>query len=436
MADPDPSVRRPPAAALANGDRTVPAVQAWISTLADGAEQRLARVAALSLTAQVAIRRGQASECLAALTEQRAAAGHDQAALVWSLTTSASCRAVLGHLRRARADLAEVRQLCQDAAPVLAEPFWRFADVICSWLAGNWAAALEDATALDAGQVSPATPALAAIVTALHTDLLRSLGQPQESRLLAKQLLAGPPAEMSAWALAGLDVDRGNPACALQRLADVGDLGEHSMSRSALPLVWHRMAETAFRCGNRGVTAQAAASLAGLDQAAPLTVILAGLAQAYATGDPLPARRAQQLAEAEGARALAAEALTTRGQIGDDPVRTLPAAHAAWRRIGAASRARTVAAAMHAAGLPAPAAQDDQWAPRASPGGPEPLTARERNLARLVHEGLTNQQIARTLHISVKTVEAYLTRVYRKTSCSSRVELAVAVTQRRIHVRE
>jgi hypothetical protein len=37
-------------------------------------------------------------------------------------------------------------------------------------------------------------------------------------------------------------------------------------------------------------------------------------------------------------------------------------------------------------------------------------------------------------HISVKTVEASLTRVYRKTSGASRVDLAVAVTQHRIQV--
>jgi Bacterial regulatory proteins, luxR family len=48
--------------------------------------------------------------------------------------------------------------------------------------------------------------------------------------------------------------------------------------------------------------------------------------------------------------------------------------------------------------------------------------------------GRTNQQIARALDISVKTVEAYLTRLYRKTACSSRVELAVAVTERRLHL--
>jgi DNA-binding NarL/FixJ family response regulator len=54
----------------------------------------------------------------------------------------------------------------------------------------------------------------------------------------------------------------------------------------------------------------------------------------------------------------------------------------------------------------------------------------------LVHEGRTNEQIAHALNISVKTVEACLTRLYRKFSCSSRVELAVAVTERRLQLGE
>jgi DNA-binding NarL/FixJ family response regulator len=407
-----------------------------MSPLADGAEQPLGRVVALSQTAQLALTLGQASECFAALGEQRAAAGHDQAAVVWALSTSSVCRAAFGQLRRSRADLAEVRRTCYHAAPVLAEPFWRFAEVVCHWLAGDWAAAQEDAALLDAGQLSPIAPGLAWAVTALRTELLRGLGLPQQSRLVAERLQAGPQAEMSAWALAGLDVEQGDSASALRRLADTRDAGDGGLYRAALPLALHRMAETAFACGNQGVTAQAAADLAGLDQAAPLTEILAGLAQAYASGDPQPARRAQQLAEAEGAGALAAEALTVRGQIGDEPRKTLLAAHATWRRTGASGKADAVAAVMRAAGLPAPAQEEVQWIPRIPAEGPAPLTARERSLARLVHEGRTNQQIARALHISVKTVEAYLTRVYRKTSCSSRVELAVAVTERRIQVGE
>jgi DNA-binding NarL/FixJ family response regulator len=421
----------------------VPAPEPWLSSLADSAEQRLSRVAALGEAAQAALRRGQAGECLAALTQQRTVAGTDQAAQVWALTSSAACRAVFGQLGLARADLAQARQACQHAAPLLADPFWRFAEIVCDWLGGNWAAAHAGATALDTSQVSPITPVLAGTVIALRIELLRGLGQAGECQRLAGRLAGTPAAELSAWARAGLDVDAGRPADAIRRLAEACAAGPERAYRVALPLVLYRMAETAFGLGDHRVTSSAAAALAGLDQAAPLTEILAGIARAYATGDRTPAVRAQQQAEAEGAMTLAAEALTVRGRIGDEPARNLAAAHAAWLRIGAPARARAVAAVMSAAGLPVPAERPPPGpadgvmradAPRAS--GPGRLTARERSLARLVHEGCTNQQIARSLHISVKTVEAYLTRLYRKTSCSSRVELAVAVTERRVEVAE
>ncbi len=207
------------------------------------------------------------------------------------------------------------------------------------------------------------------------------------------------------------------------------------MYRTALPLVLHRMAEIAFGRGDQDVVSFAAAALADLDQAAPINEILTGLVQAYATRDPAPAERAQQIAEAEDARMLAAEALTVRGRIGDDPATTLAAAHAAWERVGATARARAVAEAMRGAGLPVPRPAF-QRAGHAAAQGPAPLTARERSVALLVHEGRSNQQIAHTLNISVKTVEAYLTRLFRKTSCSSRVELAVAVTERRLQLGE
>jgi DNA-binding NarL/FixJ family response regulator len=405
-----------------------------MTTLAGESERPVSRVAALSEAAQTALRLGRASDCLAVLAQQRAAAGDDPPALVWALTTSSVCRSVFGQLSCARADLAQARKACNYAAPLMADPFWRFAETVCSWLGGDWAAAQAGAAALDENQVSLLSSALVGTVAALHMELLRGLGLLRECRQLAGQLAGAEPAEMSAWALAGLDADDGRPADALRRLADVCDVGTRGVYRIALPLVLHRMTEIAFASGDDDVTSRAAAALAGLDQAAPLTGMLAGLAQAYATRDPEPAMRALRLAEAEGAETLAAEALTVRGLIGDEPASTLPAAHAAWSRMGAPGRARAVAAAMRAAGLPAPVPQHRvSHAPAADQ---QALTARERALARLVHEGRTNQQIARTLHISVKTVEAYLTRVYRKTSCSSRVELAVAVTERRIQVGE
>ncbi|WP_240508830.1 LuxR family transcriptional regulator, partial [Streptomyces ossamyceticus] len=51
------------------------------------------------------------------------------------------------------------------------------------------------------------------------------------------------------------------------------------------------------------------------------------------------------------------------------------------------------------------------------------LAATERQVAELVMEGATNREIAGKLYISVKTVEATLTRVYRKLGIRSRVDI-------------
>ncbi|MDX3586941.1 AAA family ATPase [Streptomyces europaeiscabiei] len=51
------------------------------------------------------------------------------------------------------------------------------------------------------------------------------------------------------------------------------------------------------------------------------------------------------------------------------------------------------------------------------------LAATERQVAELVMEGATNREIAGRLYISVKTVEATLTRVYRKLGIRSRVDI-------------
>lgn len=54
------------------------------------------------------------------------------------------------------------------------------------------------------------------------------------------------------------------------------------------------------------------------------------------------------------------------------------------------------------------------------------LTGREHDVARLVVEGLSNREVARSLHLSVRTVEVHLGRVFRKLGVRSRMELAAA----------
>ncbi|WP_180289142.1 MULTISPECIES: helix-turn-helix transcriptional regulator [Streptomyces] len=59
------------------------------------------------------------------------------------------------------------------------------------------------------------------------------------------------------------------------------------------------------------------------------------------------------------------------------------------------------------------------------------LAATERQVAALVMEGATNREIAARLFISVKTVEATLTRVYRKLGIRSRVDIVRLAAGRR-----
>ena len=55
------------------------------------------------------------------------------------------------------------------------------------------------------------------------------------------------------------------------------------------------------------------------------------------------------------------------------------------------------------------------------------LSATEAAVSELVAEGLTNRQVGARVGLSPKTIEVYLSRIYAKTGCRSRVELAVAV---------
>lgn len=127
----------------------------------------------------------------------------------------------------------------------------------------------------------------------------------------------------------------------------------------------------------------------------------------------------------EEARAAFALAQLRSGASGptsyDEPARLFRRCRALpWlRRVEAAAAVGTVEPA------PAPVVAPDGL------DGLDGLASMERQVAALVMEGATNREIAARLFISVKTVEATLTRVYRKLGIRSRVDIVRLAAGRR-----
>ncbi|MEU1180942.1 AAA family ATPase [Streptomyces sp. NPDC005820] len=169
--------------------------------------------------------------------------------------------------------------------------------------------------------------------------------------------------------------------------------------------------EQALRLGRESV-------LAVLDRAEALVRAAHGdhegaLARLTSVQDRL-AKLGYGLEEARAAFALARLRTARPGPTSYDEAARL------FRRCRALPWLRQVDAAAAAGAVePAP------LAPQAPPASDalEGLASMERQVAALVMEGATNREIAARLFISVKTVEATLTRVYRKLGIRSRVDI-------------
>jgi len=126
---------------------------------------------------------------------------------------------------------------------------------------------------------------------------------------------------------------------------------------------------------------------------------------------PLPSEAAT-IFPLEYARTLFVLGSVQRANRRYEPARTsLDQAHSIFENLGAVDWARKTGAEL------------DRNAGRQAM--PRKLTTTEERVAELTASGLTNQEIADVLFISVKTVEAHLTSIYRKVGVRSRVALAI-----------
>ncbi|MBK3521131.1 MULTISPECIES: helix-turn-helix transcriptional regulator [Streptomyces] len=236
------------------------------------------------------------------------------------------------------------------------------------------------------------------------------------------------------FALGHLLLVTGRPKEALQALQEVRVLEELQQVHDPSVLRWHpELAETLVALGH-------------LDQAQSLLDYTRRAATGLGRDAVLPSlERTRALLDAAGGDYdTAAQRLhDAADRLHDLPLergRTLLALSHTERRGRRRASART--AAQSAADL-FTAHQAHPWAQNAAQalsrleaaptgGNTHPrLTSAEQRCAELAAAGTSNRDIAATLTVSVKTVEATLTRVYRKLGLHSRVQLAHAFTAAR-----
>ncbi len=218
---------------------------------------------------------------------------------------------------------------------------------------------------------------------------------------------SGPAAAME---LAG-PIYQGLPA---RRAVLIGEPAAPAwLARTALAAGQHEQAATVARIADE---------IARLNPVLKIAATAAAHCRGIVSRDP--ARLAQAAAEHPDpwARASAAEDLATLLAAAGDQAGSISQLDQAAGGYGLASATRDVARIRRR--LRRLGVRRRHWAPGGSPAtGWDSLTETERAISGLVSEGLSNQQVALQMYLSVHTVAGHLRQIFRKLGISSRVEL-------------
>jgi DNA-binding CsgD family transcriptional regulator len=296
------------------------------------------------------------------------------------------------------------------------------AEMYLCWLRGNWDAGLgiARATALDLEQRGVVIVAQAMRINECELLVLR--GAVDEAAGIADGLLSPNeelvlPAEQVRAAVRRALGDADGATAILERARERSVQMETNWRR---PEVLSELADLYAEAGRLEEARAIGEEVIGLavEPCRFEWLVAAARLRAQLWENVAAGREYLALAEREQLRFERARALLLLGDLGDDPHARLTEAFREFDALGSGPWRRRAAASLRAADLPVP-----RPARRAGEG----LTDVEQQLVRLVRDGLTNRQIAAAMHYSPKTVEVYLSRVYAKTQCASRVELIRAV---------
>ena len=297
------------------------------------------------------------------------------------------------------------------------------------WLRGDWDGAFETAVlAIKQFEVRGLRVNIAYLKSLAISILVHrgALGQAQQ-RLEAIGWAPEAHRPVISWASALVYHAMGDSERAIKELALAREFTESGIGFWR-HLVLSQLAE--LQIDRRDpLASETVADLVALAEAEgdPWVQHLACRSNALLRSDAIDAHEALSIAQREGMEFEVAQSRFVLGRLGVDPEVNLRAAFEGFDRLQADPWRRSTARVMRGLGLGVGRKRRDRAGV---------LTEPEARIASLVQEGLTNRQIATGLHYSVKTIEAYLTRIYTKTGCDSRLGLARAMDTGRIRTIE
>ncbi|ROO86688.1 regulatory LuxR family protein [Actinocorallia herbida] len=285
---------------------------------------------------------------------------------------------------------------------------------------GDWSAALSiiDATAHDL-ELTGSRMHLGVMRTA-EIEILANRGDWAAARRAAEKPLSGDAHcdAIQVWARAGFHLLSGDLEAARSDLKL--QLERPTMPRWVRALLLSRLADTEIAAGRSRLAAELVADLLdeGRDVVDHPTYVAVRLAHGRATGDVAELLEAMRVADAHALALHRGSVRLALGMLDHEAAEHLTEAARIFQTLGAAPWKQRAVAELRRRGMPLPRL-------RTRPS--RLLTETEEQIVRLVQQRFTNREIASAVFLSVKTVEAYLSRIYTKTGCGNRVELARAV---------
>ena len=285
---------------------------------------------------------------------------------------------------------------------------------------GDWNSALSLAVTAAREMEETGSRAYLAVARDLVTELLAHRGEWAAARRGADTNPAGSPslAALAVAARTPLDVLAGDLAAARSRL--VHELGRPRILPRVRAVLLGRLAEVSLESGDTSGALEVLAELDAAWTGVPehTNAIRNAYSRGRASGDTELIRAGISLAEEHSLAFARGQGALYLGIMDVHAKDNLAQAVRIFHSLGATPWRRRAAAELRARGLKVP---------RHRTGSTTLLNEPEAQIARLVQLGRSNRDIASAVSLSVKTVEAYLSRIYSKTGCAGRFELARAL---------